>query len=212
MSKASLINRVQQMHHVANSFKIAVSDDILSDLHHRLTHTRWSTHPDGVNWKAGTSPEYLRELVDYWKNSYDWRQSEAQLNKFPHFKADLDGIGVHFVYERGKGPNPLPIILTHGYPDSFCRFLKLIPMLTDPGSYGGQPEDAFDVIVPDLPGFGFSDKPQELGTIFRIHDLWTRLMTQILGYKKFVAHGGDWGSTVTEQWRVVIRIRCWQFI
>src|SRR5690348_6923608 len=110
MSKASVMNSVKQMHHVANSFKIAVSDDILSDLHRRLTHTRWSMHPDGVHWKAGTSPEYLRELVDYWKKSYDWRYHEAQLNKFAHFKADVDGIGVHFVHERGKGPNPMPII------------------------------------------------------------------------------------------------------
>jgi microsomal epoxide hydrolase len=182
-----------------SSFRIAISDDVLADLRDRLVHTRWSAYPDGVRWKAGTSPDYLRELVNYWQKSYDWRHHEAWLNQFSHFKANLDGIGVHFIHERGKGPNPMPIILTHGYPDSFCRFLKLIPLLTDPASSGGQPEDAFDVIVPDLPGYGFSDKPEELGTIFRVHDLWARLMTEILGYQKFVAHGGDWGSTVTEQ-------------
>jgi len=116
------MNSVKQMRDAANSFKIAVPDDVLSDLHRRLTYTRWSRHPDGVHWKAGTSPEYLRELVDYWKKSYDWRYYEAQLNKSAYFKADLDGIGVHFVYERGKGPNPTPIVLTHGDPDSFCAF------------------------------------------------------------------------------------------
>lgn len=131
--------------------------------------------------------------------SYDWRHHEGRLNQFSHFKVDLDDIGIHFIYERGKGPNPMPIILTHGYPDSFCRFVKLIPMLTDPVSYGGRPDDAFDVIVPDLPGYGFSDKPEKPGSIFRVHDLWARLVTEILGYQKFVAHGGDWGSTVTEQ-------------
>lgn len=187
------------MHSTASPFKIAVSDDALSDLHHRLTHTRWSAYPDRIHWKAGTSPEYLQEFVSYWQESYHWRDHEATLNQLSHFKVSIEDIGIHFIYERGKGPNPLPIVLTHGCPDSFCRFLKLIPMLTDPASYGGQPDDAFDVIVPDLPGYGFSDKPKQLGTVFRVHELWAHLMTEILGYKKFVAHGGDWGSTVTEQ-------------
>lgn len=196
---SSLNSSAIRVRDTASPFTIAISDDILSDLRHRLAHTRWSTYPDKIHWKAGTSPEYLRDLVNYWEKSFDWRYQEAKLNQFSNFKKNLDGIGVHFIYERGKGPNPMPIILTHGYPDSFCRFLKLIPMLTDPASYGAQPEDSFDVIVPDLPGYGFSDKPQELGTLFRVNDLWARLMMEILGYKRFVAHGGDWGSTVTEQ-------------
>jgi len=107
----------------ASSFKIEISDGILSDLHRRLTHTRWSIYPDGIHWKAGTSPEYLRELVNYWETSYDWRRQEARLNQFAHFVTKIDDIGIHFVYERGKGPNPMPIILTHGYPDSFCPAL-----------------------------------------------------------------------------------------
>jgi microsomal epoxide hydrolase len=196
---SSLNSSAIQVRDPASPLTIAISDDLLSDLRRRLTHTRWPTYPDKIHWKAGTSPEYLRDLVNYWQKSYDWRHQEAKLNQFSNFKTNLDGIGVHFIYEHGKGPNPMPIILTHGYPDSFCRFLKLIPMLADPSSYGGQPEDSFDVIVPDLPGYGFSDKPRELGTLFRVHDLWARLMTQVLGYQKFVAHGGDWGSTVTEQ-------------
>jgi len=111
----------------------------------------------------------------------------------------VDDIGIHFVHERGKGPNPYPLLLTHGYPDSFYRFAKIIPMLTDPASFGGRAEDSFDVVVADLPGHGFSDRPPSLGTVFSVGGLWASLMTERLGYTKFGAHGGDWGGTVTEQ-------------
>jgi pimeloyl-ACP methyl ester carboxylesterase len=181
-----------------STFRIDVIADVLSDLRQRLTNTRWSYQLEGTNWDAGTDLNYLRELVDYWQNTYDWRKHEAELNQLAHFKTEVDGIGIHFIHERGKGPNPFPIILTHGYPDSFYRFAKIIPMLTDPESFGGRAEDAFDVVVPDLPGYGFSDKPTTNGTIFRANDLWARLMTDKLGYERFGAHGGDWGSTVTE--------------
>src|SRR4029077_10858445 len=110
-----------------------------------------------------------------------------------------EGIGIHFVHERGKGPNPFPLILTHGYPDSFYRFAKIIPILTAPEQFGGHADDAFDVVVPDLPVYGFSDKPPKIGTVFSINTLWSHLMTETLGYKNYGAHGGDWGSTVTEQ-------------
>jgi pimeloyl-ACP methyl ester carboxylesterase len=181
------------------AFRIEVVSEVLSDLRQRLKNTRWSYQPEGTNWDAGTSLDYLKELVDYWQNTYDWRKQETALNQFAHFKTEVDGIGIHFIHERGKGPNPFPIILTHGYPDSFYRFAKIIPMLTDPASFGGRAEDAFDVVVPDLPGYGFSDKPTKNGTIFHVNDSWARLMTDKLGYKQFGAHGGDWGSTVTEQ-------------
>jgi len=121
------------------------------------------------------------------------------MNRFAHFRVEVDGFGVHFIHERGKGDHPLPIVLTHGYPDSFLRFTKIITMLADPASHGGDPSDAFDVIVPSLPGFGYSDKPSKAGFIFRVGDLWHTLMTEALGYERFAAHGGDWGSTVTEQ-------------
>jgi microsomal epoxide hydrolase len=182
-----------------NSFEIHISAEVLSDLHQRLKNTRWPCSMEGAGWDAGTDPKYLRELVAYWKNTYDWEKHEAALNEFAHYRTELDGSGIHFIHERGQGPNPFPIILTHGYPDSFYRFAKLIPMLTDPVSFGGQAEDAFDVVVPDLPGYGFSDKPKKLGMLFHVNDLWARLMTDMLGYEKFGAHGGDWGSTVTEQ-------------
>jgi pimeloyl-ACP methyl ester carboxylesterase len=180
-------------------FKIDIVPSVLDDLRQRLDGTRWPDPGEGSGWTSGTNSGYLKEFVHYWQHKYDWRKQEAVLNQFAHFRTEVDNVGIHFIHERGKGPNPLPIILTHGYPDSFYRFAKIIPMLTDPQSFGGQPEDAFDVVVPDLPGYGFSDRPTQMGTLFRVHDLWARLMTDALGYPHFVAHGGDWGSTVTEQ-------------
>ena len=182
-----------------SAFRIDVSPEVLSDLRQRLKNMRRSYQVEGTSWDAGTDIRYLRELVDYWQDSYDWRKHETALNQFAQFKTEVDDIGIHFIHERGKGPKPFPIILTHGYPDSFYRFAKIIPMLTDPESCGGRAEDAFDVVVPDLPGYGFSDKPAKPGTIFRVNDLWARLMTDKLGYERFGTHGGDWGSTVTEQ-------------
>ena len=180
-------------------FRIDVAPEVLTDLQHRLKNTRWSYQVGGTHWEAGTDLNYLKDLVDYWQGTYDWRRHEAALNRFAHFKTEVDGIGIHFIHQRGKGPNPFPVILTHGYPDSFYRFAKIIPMLTDPESFGGRAEDSFDVVVPDLPGYGFSDRPPEFGTMFRVNDLWAQLMIDRLGYRKFGAHGGDWGSTVTEQ-------------
>jgi pimeloyl-ACP methyl ester carboxylesterase len=180
------------------AFEINVPADVLSDLQQRLKNTRWTYQIEGTGWDAGTDVDYLKDLLDYWQNGYDWRKHERALNQFAHFKTNVDDIGIHFIHARGKGPSPFPLILTHGYPDSFYRFAKIIPMLTDPESFGGRAEDAFDVVVPDLPGYGFSDKPTKNGTIFRVNDLWARLMTE-LGYRRFGAHGGDWGTTVTEQ-------------
>lgn len=180
-------------------FRIDIAQEVLSDLRQRLKNTRWSYQVEGTNWDAGTDFTYLRELVAYWQDIYDWRKHEATLNRFAHFKTELDKIDIHFIHERASGPNPFPLILTHGYPDSFYRFAKIIPMLTDPASHGGRAEDAFDVVVPDLPGYGFSGRPPETGTVFRVNDLWAQLMTDVLGYKRFGAHGGDWGSTITEQ-------------
>jgi pimeloyl-ACP methyl ester carboxylesterase len=181
-----------------NTFKISVDSELLSDLHQRLQNTRWPHQIANEKWDAGADLDYIKELIEYWRVTYDWKKHEDALNLFAHFKSDVDGIGIHFIHERAKGPNPFPLILTHGYPDSFYRFAKIIPMLTDPASFGGQPEDAFGVIVPDLPGFGFSDKPTKNGMLFQVPDLWARLMTDVLGYERFGAHGGDWGSTVTE--------------
>jgi pimeloyl-ACP methyl ester carboxylesterase len=179
-------------------FEIRVSKSVLSDLKERLASTRWPDQGES-GWESGTDVSYLKHLVAYWKDEYDWRKEEAELNKLPHYKVDIDGIGIHFVHERGKGSNPLPIILTHGWPDSFLRFKEIIPMLADPETFGADAEDSFDVVVPSMPGFAFSDKPEKSGQLFQINNLWAELMTTILGYERFAAHGGDWGSIITEQ-------------
>jgi pimeloyl-ACP methyl ester carboxylesterase len=181
-----------------HSFEVRIPESTLDDLRQRLAGTRLVPQDDATDWDAGTSPAYLRQLVDYWQSRYDWRVHEANINRFAHFRATLGGTTVHFVHERGRGDAPLPIVLTHGYPDSFLRFLKLIPLLTDPAARGGDPRDAFHVVVPSLPGYAFSDKPDKAGGTFNIGNLWHRLMTEELGYERFGAHGGDWGSTVTE--------------
>ena len=191
--------RQEELQSAASAFTISVPQTTLEDLHERLARTRWSSQVKGSGWDYGTDLDYLRELTAYWQHEYNWRKQETALNQFHHFKVEIKGIGIHFIHERGKAAQSFPIILTHGYPDSFYRFTKLIPMLTDPESFGGNAEDAFDVVVPDLPGYGFSDKPTEGGTLFKVNDLWAHLMTETLGYEKFGAHGGDWGSTITEQ-------------
>ncbi|OME90788.1 MULTISPECIES: epoxide hydrolase family protein [Paenibacillus] len=179
-------------------FHIHVSDEILDDLKYRLHHIRWPDQVENAGWERGTEISYLKSLVSYWKDHYDWRAQESKLNHLSQFCCNIDGIDVHFVHERGKGPNPLPIILTHGWPDSYLRYQNIIPLLTDPASYGGNPEDSFDVIVPSLPGFGFSSRPKHPGVNnFRVSEMWAKLMTKELGYKKFAAAGGDIGSGVT---------------
>ena len=178
-------------------FVIAVPDNVLDDLLRRLRATRWlaSSRED---WDDGTSPRYLRQFAEYWGDTYSWRQQEAALNRFQHFTATVDGTRLHFIHEKGQGSAPLPIVLTHGYPDSFFRFYKLIPLLTDPASHGGDAADSFDVVVPSLPGYAFSEARTAKGGLFGFGDLWHALMTDELGYAKFAAHGGDWGTTVTE--------------
>src|SRR5579859_1499335 len=180
-------------------FTIAIPQATLDDLRERLARTRWPDEIEGAGWDYGIPLGYMKELANYWQQTYDWRTHEAALNTFAHFKAEVDGIGIHFIHERGQGPNPTPIILTHGWPDSFYRMHKIIPMLTDPARFGGDPADSFDVIVPDLPGFGFSDRPRKPGmTLARTAEIWARLMTDVLGYQRYAAVGGDFGSAVTQ--------------
>jgi microsomal epoxide hydrolase len=179
-------------------FSIHVPDATLEDLRRRLAATRWPSEVAGAEWKYGTNRTYLESLVRYWQADFDWRAQERILNRFAHFRTEIDGLGIHFIHERGVGPNPLPLVVTHGWPDSFLRFAKVIPMLTDPAAHGGDAADAFDVVVPSLPGFAFSDQPEKTGTLFQIADRWATLMTQQLRYERFGAHGGDWGSLVTE--------------
>lgn len=180
-------------------YTIAIAQDILDDLHARLARTRFpQAVGDDDEWQMGVPPTYAAELVDYWQNQFDWRAQEAMLNRLSHFRTEISGLAIHFVHERGKGPAPMPLLLTHGWPDSFTRFLKIIPLLTDPAAHGGDARDAFDVVVPSIPGYGFSDRPLKSGVLQSIPDLWNTLMTERLGYEKYGAQGGDWGSTITE--------------
>lgn len=179
-------------------FHIQVSDEALDDLKCRLEHVRWPDQLEGSTWERGTDINYLQSLVSYWREQFDWRAQETELNRFSQFRCNVDGIDIHFVHERGNGPSPIPIILTHGWPDSYIRYQKIIPLLTDPAHHGGDPEDSFDVIVPSLPGFGFSSRPKHSGVNnYRVSELWAKLMTEKLGYSKFAAAGGDVGSGVT---------------
>jgi pimeloyl-ACP methyl ester carboxylesterase len=181
-------------------FQINIPKTELDDLRTRLERTRWTDEIQGAGWSYGTNLGYLKELVQYWQHEFDWRAQEDIINRFSHFRTHVDGFGLHFIHEHGKGKNPLPIILTHGFPDSFVRMLKIIPLLTDPAGHGGDAEDSFDVVVPSLPGYGFSDRPTEKGfNAERIAGLFAKLMTDELGYQKFAAHGGDQGSSVTFQ-------------
>ena len=179
-------------------FTIDVADDVLADLRQRLADTRWPDEIPNTQWDYGTNLAYLEELVEYWRTGFDWRAQEAKLNNFSHFKSQVDGLDIHFIHERGKGPDPMPLIITHGWPSCFVEMTKIIPLLTDPASHGGDAADSFDVVAPSLPGFGFSDAARDRGMeVQRVAGMWNKLMTQNLGYPRFAAQGGDIGSGVT---------------
>ena len=179
-------------------FTIAVENSVLDDLRQRLADTRWPDEIPNTGWDYGSNLTYIKELVDYWRTDFDWRAQEAKLNAFSHFKSEVDGLDIHFIHEKGKGPNPIPLIITHGWPSCFFEMTKIIPLLADPASYGGDAADSFDVVAPSLPGFGFSDHAQDRGMeIQRVAGMWNKLMSQNLGYPKFGAQGGDIGSGVT---------------
>ncbi|MFD0516806.1 epoxide hydrolase family protein [Paractinoplanes durhamensis] len=177
-------------------FQLSTPPAVLDDLRARLRATRWPDQPEDAGWSLGTDVGYLRELVAYWADGFDWPAREKELARFPHFRLTLGGLGIHFVHARAAGP-ALPLILSHGWPDSFWRYTKVIDLLTDPGAHGADPADAFDVIVPDMPGYGYSDRPAgaALDSI-AVAGLWAELMA-VLGYQRFGAAGGDIGSHVS---------------
>jgi pimeloyl-ACP methyl ester carboxylesterase len=180
-------------------FRVAVPEATLDDLAERLARTRWPGALDGTGWEDGTSLAFLRDLVDWWQDGFDWRAQEAAINRFPQFRATVDGVGLHFVHVRGKGPAPLPLVLTHGWPSTFYELLPLVPLLTDPAGHGGDAADAFDVVIPSLPGYGFSDPLQGRGSANRVPQLWATLMADVLDYRRFGAHGGDIGGMVANR-------------
>lgn len=179
-------------------FTIAVPDDVLDDLHQRLRRTRFPGEVAGSGWMYGTNLAYLKGLVEYWLKQYDWRAAEQQLNKLPQFTAQVEGLRIHFVHVRGKGLRPLPLLISHGWPGSFVEMTEIIGPLTDPAAHGGDPADAFDIIVPSLPGYGFSEQPTTPGmTPRRIGAIFARLMHETLGYERYGVQGGDWGAVIT---------------
>ena len=178
-------------------FRIHVPDALLQDLRERLARTRFPDEIVDSGWAYGTDLAYLRALVAYWREGYDWRAAEARLNAFRQFRARVGDLAIHFIHERGVGPKPLPLVITHGWPDSVAGFAKIIGPLTDPARHGGDPADAFDVVAPSMPGYGFSDHARAPGMDpERIAAMWDALM-QGLGYARFGAQGGDWGAMVT---------------
>jgi pimeloyl-ACP methyl ester carboxylesterase len=189
--RASVADRI-----AIEPFTIAIEEAVLTDLRERIERTRWPDGTDPGGWDSGADPGYLRSLLADWAE-FDWREQERQLNRFAHYRADLGGVRVHFVHERGNGPEPLPIVLTHGFPSSFMEHLELLPLLTDPAAHGGRAADAFDVVVTSLPGYGFSDPLPEPMLESTVADMWSRLMRDGLGYTRFGAHGSDAGSGVT---------------
>ena len=180
-------------------FEFHASDEELADLKRRVLATRWPGREIVNDDSQGVQLATIQKLADYWANQYDWRKVEARLNGLPNFVTNIDGLDIHFIHVKSKHENALPIIVTHGWPGSVIEQLKIIEPLTDPTAHGGKADDAFNVVIPSLPGYGFSGKPAELGwEPVRIAKAWTTLMGR-LGYDKFVASGGDWGDPVTEQ-------------
>ena len=185
------------MHTEIRPFTIAVPDDVINDLHARLRNTRWPEPELVDDWSQGTPLAYVQEVCEYWAQEYDWRTREAALNRFDQFATEIDGLNLHFVHQRSPHANATPLLLTHGWPGSIVEFHKVIEPLTDPTRFGGDAADAFHVVAPSLPGYGFSAKPTELGWgIDRIAGAFATLMNR-LGYDKYVAQGGDWGAGIT---------------
>jgi len=180
-------------------FRIAVPDDVLTDLRARLSATRWPEAECVDDWSQGMPLAYTRELAGYWATDYDWRAREAALNRFDQFTTEIDGLPIHFIHQRSPHPDAFPLVITHGWPGSIVEFSKVIEPLTNPTAHGGRAEDAFHVVCPSLPGYGFSGKPAASGwNVGRIARAWETLMVR-LGYDRYGAQGGDWGSAVTAE-------------
>jgi pimeloyl-ACP methyl ester carboxylesterase len=178
-------------------FKLNISDEVLKDLRQRLAQTRWPERETVDDWAQGAPLANVQALCEYWQRDYDWRRCEAKLNALGQYRTHIDGLGFHFLHVPSPHANALPLIMTHGWPGSVIEFLRVIEPLSRPELHGGDPNDAFHVVAPSLPGYGFSDKPSRSGwTVERIGKAWIELMRR-LGYKRFVAQGGDWGSAVT---------------
>ncbi|GAA3002479.1 epoxide hydrolase family protein [Kitasatospora sp. NPDC006786] len=180
-------------------FRIDIPQEALDDLDRRLAATRWPGELPGVGWQRGVPLGYLKELAEYWRTGFDWRKAEEQLNAFPQFLTEIDGVDIHFLHVRSPEPAATPLIITHGWPGSVVEFLDVIGPLTDPRAHGGDPADAFHVVIPSLPGYGFSGRPRETGwDTARVGRAWAELMHR-LDYDRYLVQGGDWGMPVSLQ-------------
>ena len=178
-------------------FRIDVPDDVLADLRRRLSATRWPEAECVDDWSQGIPLAYTREVAEYWATDYDWRAREVALNRFDQYTTEIDGLGIHFIHQRSPHADAFPLVITHGWPGSIVEFSKVIDPLTNPTAHGGRADQAFHVVCPSLPGFGFSEKPRATGwNTARIADAWDTLMVR-LGYERYGAQGGDWGAAVT---------------
>jgi len=177
-------------------FKIKISDKIIQDIYTKVEKYSWHEMPDDGGWAYGTNLDYLKEFSNYWVNEFDWKKTEEKINKFQNFKSNIDGIDIHFIHEKGSGSDSKPLLLSHGWPGSIIEFLHIIDQLAHPEKFGGKEEDAFDVIVPSLPGFGFSGRPPKPIGPRKMANIFNSLMTEVLGYKKYLAQGGDFGGTI----------------
>ena len=180
-------------------FTINTPEEQLTDLRNRINNTRWAEEECVDDWSQGIPLTYVREIADYWANQYDWRKSEQYLNTFDHFQTNIDDLAIHFIHQKSPHPDAYPLIITHGWPGSIVEFHKVIQPLVDPTKHGGKAEDAFHVVCPSLPGYGFSGKPSQSGWgVEKIAETWDQLMVR-LGYENYGAQGGDWGAAVTTQ-------------
>jgi len=177
-------------------FKINISNKIVEDINTKVANYPWHEMPDDGGWGYGTNLNYMKELSKHWIEKFDWKKTEEKINKFKNFKTNIDGIDIHFIQEKGSGANPKPLLLSHGWPGSIIEFLDIIDQLAHPEKFGGKAEDSFDVVVPSLPGFGFSGKPLKPIGPRKMASIFNSLMTKSLGYKKYMAQGGDFGGTI----------------
>jgi len=177
-------------------FKVDISEENLQNIYSKVKNYQWHEMPDDGGWNYGTNLDYMKDFSKYWVEKFDWRKIEEKINKFQNFKSNIDGVDIHFIHEKGSGSNPKPLLLSHGWPGSIVEFLHIIDPLAHPEKFGGKEEDAFNVIVPSLPGFGFSGRPSKPIGPRKMASIFNSLMTDILGYKKYIAQGGDFGGTI----------------
>jgi pimeloyl-ACP methyl ester carboxylesterase len=178
-------------------FKLNISEKVIKDIQNKVRKYPWHEMPIDGGWEYGTNLNYMKEIADYWVNKFDWKKYEDKINTFSNFTTKISNINIHFIYEKGSGSKPMPLLIMHGWPGSIIEFLHIIEKLAHPERFGGQKEDGFDVIVPSLPGFGFSGAPEKPIGPRKIADIFNTLMTKNLGYKNYIAQGGDWGATIS---------------